>query len=156
MEMQKYSLQFFKMIQNKKRKLIGPGPILAFSLIALVLIGGLVYYLFYIKPLSEQGYSCVSNEECNDDNPCTVDECSLKTGICYHPKKTCPSGQKCNSATGECELIQKPETTPQGEGEPKTNQTGEDTSEEESQPLPEPPEELSVMDQIEDEIENLL
>ncbi|MBI2043668.1 hypothetical protein HYT25_04740 [Candidatus Pacearchaeota archaeon] len=98
----------YNQIQEEPRKTyfqwISPGPILIVSLIILLLIGGFTYYFFYMKPLNEQGFKCASASDCDDDKACTVDSCSSRTGICYHPKKTCASGEFCNDI-GNCELI---------------------------------------------------
>ena len=84
---------------------IGPGQILIFSFIILLFAGAFTFYFFYLKPLNEQGFKCISVSDCDDDNACTIDKCSQKTGICYHPEKDCARGEFCNQDIGECELI---------------------------------------------------
>ena len=80
------------------------GPILIFSLIVLLVVGGFTYYFFYIKPLNEQGAKCLSVNDCDDGNACTTDKCSSFSGICYHSNKNCARGELCNDV-GECELV---------------------------------------------------
>lgn len=45
---------------------------------------------------------CASNDECDDQDPCTIDVCD---GICYNTPMDCDNGDLCTSATcsgGEC------------------------------------------------------
>jgi hypothetical protein len=96
-------------MRNKKinkKGLSTPEIILISTLVIAILVGGFVYYSIYIKPLSEQGFSCTADNQCNDNNLCTKDMCSLKTGICYNSKKTCPSGQICDITSGECKIVE--------------------------------------------------
>lgn len=121
---------------SKNKKLIGPGPILVFGFIILLIIAGLLYYFLYMKPLDKQGFSCVDSTECEDNNLCTIDECSPRTGICYHSEKICSSGEYCNSDTGECELIEELEDIEDTEDytgeEESTEQETDQTSQEET------------------------
>jgi len=43
---------------------------------------------------------CASNEDCDDDNPCTDDACD---GECFHFDVECETGSVCNPQTGICE-----------------------------------------------------
>jgi len=45
---------------------------------------------------------CTSNSQCDDSNKCTYDLCNTGTGTCSHQSVDCPSGQTCNSSTGQC------------------------------------------------------
>ncbi len=40
---------------------------------------------------------------CVDGNLCTVDSCDPLTGACVFPPVSCPAGQSCNLANGNCE-----------------------------------------------------
>ena len=83
------------------------------------------------RPLLSVTYAqggCSSDLQCNDDNPCTDDTCTIATGVCNHANDdtnfcsdsvactldacsagacistdTCTGGQVCNHGTGLCE-----------------------------------------------------
>ncbi|MFY9820783.1 MAG: calcium-binding EGF-like domain-containing protein [Thermoanaerobaculia bacterium] len=47
---------------------------------------------------------CVSTPKtCVDSNLCTIDSCDPLTGACVFPPVSCPAGQTCNTANGNCE-----------------------------------------------------
>ncbi len=96
---------------NKKGLSSSSWIMLISVLVIIILVGGIVYYSVYIDPLKKQGFSCISDNQCNDNDLCTKDTCSTKTGICYNNKKTCSTGQKCDASTGECENISSTQTT---------------------------------------------
>lgn len=69
----------------------------------MVLIGGGIFFFNYNFGNKDEGISCEKDSDCGDNNLCTTDSCSLKTGICYNIKKKCSFGQSCNLSTGICE-----------------------------------------------------
>lgn len=49
-----------------------------------------------------------THKNCDDGNPCTLDECDLQTGNCTHTPRNCDDSNiytvdSCNGTTGECE-----------------------------------------------------
>lgn len=134
-----------------------------------VLIIFLVFY-FIILPDEEK---CL-NVSCDDGNPCTVDECSIRTGICYNNLKKCGSDEKCDVNTGNCEMrevityggsgdvldIIENAVTSELEGSvdgnlaTETATTLDETETTIEEPLVEEP--VDVMDQIENAIESAL
>ncbi len=45
-------------------------------------------------------FSCATDEECNDTDPCTIDECDVPLGVCINLPVECPQGQVC--LNGQC------------------------------------------------------
>ena len=43
--------------------------------------------------------TCVTDEDCNDDNPCTIDECISE--VCQY--SNAPAGTTCRAAVGDCD-----------------------------------------------------
>jgi len=46
--------------------------------------------------------SCWTHDDCEDNNPCTFDQC-FTDGTCGNEPIECPEGENCNPSTGECE-----------------------------------------------------
>lgn len=63
---------------------------------------------------------CYQASDCDDGNPCTIDSCVVQgdEGTCLHTEKQCqPINEtckvnKCNPATGQCEVKTQPNGTP--------------------------------------------
>ncbi|MGD2111478.1 MAG: YCF48-related protein, partial [Phycisphaerae bacterium] len=82
-----------------------------------------------------QGQCRRSQRTCDDGNACTVDSCRSETeGGCVYEPVSCPQGEACDPATGECEPIvdngpdtstepasTPAQTRPKGEGKFKTD-----------------------------------
>lgn len=47
--------------------------------------------------------TCSSNADCDDNDKCTTDLCNTATSQCSNQSVDCPSGQTCNSTSGQCE-----------------------------------------------------
>jgi len=122
----------------------------------LVVIGFFLFLgiYFFVLPDEER---CL-DVNCDDDNPCTIDECSTRSGVCYNTKKTCQENQKCNINTGNCEVIQEEDIMDQIEQE-ISEELGSGSEEEDEQFASETTSTESsgdAMNQIENAIEDAL